>query len=716
MDTRGLLPMKLAIPTLIACAILTGCGGGGGGGGVAPTVAFDASSAIVSAGGFATLTWSSTDAASCAASQGWTGSRATSGTERVGPLNAITSFVLTCTGNGSAAKTVTVIPLLIQTDTAKTAPLETVTLALNTPMTEASGKTPDFTLQLDTSGLATFVGANVLEIPGLFADGKISFAGPILEPYRSIGAATIQYAVRAKHNSDGLFSNAINITYVPLTIPAGKKGLAKTTLELVLKLAMQQQGSNAEAASRSPGFLSDSMIKLGAPIAVSDIEAEAILQQVFATSSVSLAASSQATIMAIHVRPAFITDRLRSGVNGVMKCISDGFAAVSSFESSAQACEFDDAAEIVKTEIVGGITDAMQQFGQIGSTLGAILPSRMLAGPIAQLAESAASAELVGDVAQVALHVPGVTSTPQQARDWATGRLTDLGKRKLYDYMVKDVGDVQQQMLELVGTPELIDPALSRAGSAALSIYNGVVDRAAQAADVVRALKGDSATYGGPPTSGKPPAEMPLLGSTVAIDQNAATPAQLCTSMPSLGPALAEMGFSSCEAYVTPFFDPKFLNSVIMPILNSISFDQLEACLATPDTPACERLLDNFTQQVEALFDKIRDYQDGTFNCDSGYTSLPGRSSNARTCVFGSLIASSPPPACFAGSRVPKWASACVYYSRDFIQTGSAKCRPNYSLVPFLGTNRCRWTAIPLSRPAVYALNVETGETEPIEQ
>src|SRR5918993_1546038 len=93
--------------SVIACAILmASCGGGGGGGGggnnppPVPTVTLSATPTSVARGGMVTLTWSSTNAASCTASNGWSGSRATSGTLQVGPISAETTYALACSNNG----------------------------------------------------------------------------------------------------------------------------------------------------------------------------------------------------------------------------------------------------------------------------------------------------------------------------------------------------------------------------------------------------------------------------------------------------------------------------------------------------------------------------------------------------------------------------------------------------------------------------------------
>lgn len=99
---------------LAAALLVQGCGGGGGdsGGGTPapsapPVVTITASPTSVSAGGSSTLTWSSTNATSCMASMGWSGTKPTSGTESTGPLQQSGTFRLSCTGAGgtTAAQT-----------------------------------------------------------------------------------------------------------------------------------------------------------------------------------------------------------------------------------------------------------------------------------------------------------------------------------------------------------------------------------------------------------------------------------------------------------------------------------------------------------------------------------------------------------------------------------------------------------------------------------
>ena len=68
-----------------------------------PTVSLSASPGSVASGNSSTLTWSTTNATACTASNGWSGARATSGTANTGALMATTTYTLTCTGPGGGA-------------------------------------------------------------------------------------------------------------------------------------------------------------------------------------------------------------------------------------------------------------------------------------------------------------------------------------------------------------------------------------------------------------------------------------------------------------------------------------------------------------------------------------------------------------------------------------------------------------------------------------
>ncbi|MGE0623707.1 MAG: hypothetical protein AB7I04_04555 [Pseudomonadales bacterium] len=68
----------------------------------APTLTFSATPGTVQSGQSVTLAWSTTNATSCQAGNGWSGARATSGSESRGPLTSSSSFSLTCSGAGGS--------------------------------------------------------------------------------------------------------------------------------------------------------------------------------------------------------------------------------------------------------------------------------------------------------------------------------------------------------------------------------------------------------------------------------------------------------------------------------------------------------------------------------------------------------------------------------------------------------------------------------------
>jgi hypothetical protein len=66
----------------------------------APTVSLSAAPTTVTSGSSTQLTWSSTNASSCAATGAWSGAKATSGNQTVNSLLATSTYTLSCTGGG----------------------------------------------------------------------------------------------------------------------------------------------------------------------------------------------------------------------------------------------------------------------------------------------------------------------------------------------------------------------------------------------------------------------------------------------------------------------------------------------------------------------------------------------------------------------------------------------------------------------------------------
>lgn len=114
---------------------LTACGGGGGGGGgsqgpvvTAPTVVLTSSSATVANGDPVTLDWQSVNTDSCTASNGWSGDKATSGSETIASLSASTTFTLSCSGAGGSVSA----DLLVSVGTSSGTPTVSLTVSPET--------------------------------------------------------------------------------------------------------------------------------------------------------------------------------------------------------------------------------------------------------------------------------------------------------------------------------------------------------------------------------------------------------------------------------------------------------------------------------------------------------------------------------------------------------------------------------------------------------
>jgi hypothetical protein len=100
------------------------------------TVVLNAADSVVDAGDSTTLTWSSTDASSCQASNGWSGAKAVAGNETLGPLNANTTYTLTCSGAGGNAVAMITVRINGTLSLDWEAPTENVD---GSPLTDLSG-------------------------------------------------------------------------------------------------------------------------------------------------------------------------------------------------------------------------------------------------------------------------------------------------------------------------------------------------------------------------------------------------------------------------------------------------------------------------------------------------------------------------------------------------------------------------------------------------
>lgn len=115
----------------------------------APTVSLSASPTSILNGSSTTLTWNSTNVSSCTASNGWSGAKATSGSQSVSP-STTTTYVLTCSGAGGSAQAQVTV-----TVTAQPTPSLSFSASTSTIVSGASS-----TLTWSTSNVSVCIASN----------------------------------------------------------------------------------------------------------------------------------------------------------------------------------------------------------------------------------------------------------------------------------------------------------------------------------------------------------------------------------------------------------------------------------------------------------------------------------------------------------------------------------------------------------------------------
>ena len=108
--------MNKILSIAISSIFIVSCGGGGGGGGgtvapaiPGPSINFSATSSSASNGDAVTINWSSTNSTSCTATGGWSGVRATSGSEDVNVAAGQNTYTIQCSGDGGSSSESVVI-------------------------------------------------------------------------------------------------------------------------------------------------------------------------------------------------------------------------------------------------------------------------------------------------------------------------------------------------------------------------------------------------------------------------------------------------------------------------------------------------------------------------------------------------------------------------------------------------------------------------------
>ena len=175
---------------------------------VPPTISFSAAPATVTAGQPVTLTWSSTNASSCSASDGWSGTRPTSGSQAVTP-SGTTTYILTCTGIGGVASSSALVTI--------TTPVPTVAVSAS-PASIATGESSTLTWSSTGAGSCTASGG--------WSGAKASSGSQAVSP-----SSTTSYALScsgaggsASQSATVAVSAAAQIT--PSLVPSRVSGVA----------------------------------------------------------------------------------------------------------------------------------------------------------------------------------------------------------------------------------------------------------------------------------------------------------------------------------------------------------------------------------------------------------------------------------------------------------------------------------------------------------
>jgi hypothetical protein len=169
-----------------------------------PTVSLSASPGSLSSGSSAMLSWSATNASSCTASGGWSGSMAMSGSKSTGALTSSQTYTLACSGSGgSASQSVTVNVSPVTTAGGPSCSASSGGLTLQAKVVRTSGVSPllAFFDATGTTDSATLPGAN-----NTFQD--VSYSWNFGDTGAS-GSGTWANGSNAGHNSKNAATGAV---------------------------------------------------------------------------------------------------------------------------------------------------------------------------------------------------------------------------------------------------------------------------------------------------------------------------------------------------------------------------------------------------------------------------------------------------------------------------------------------------------------------------
>jgi PKD repeat protein len=194
-----------------------------------PTVTFSANPTTIVSGSSSLLTWSSTNATSCVASNSWTGTKATTGSLSVSPTTTAT-YTLTCTGpGGSANKSVTVI--------VNQPP--TVTIAVNPNPTDYGAQ-----------GILTWSSTNATSCTasGSWSGNQTLSGNAIISPF-----ITSTYTLTCT-GAGGSASQSVTLTVNPPPVPTLTFAADPTTITLGSSSVLTWSSTNATSCTASDAW------------------------------------------------------------------------------------------------------------------------------------------------------------------------------------------------------------------------------------------------------------------------------------------------------------------------------------------------------------------------------------------------------------------------------------------------------------------------------
>lgn len=630
---------------------------------------------------------------------------------RMIPLIALLALGACSGGGGQSTPTTPGTPktpstpsLTVSSDHTATVPYDVLTLTLSSaPQVEDM-----YQVQFDISGQNMFSPSTTVSVPAIVQNGMLLVAVPPATP-EAPNSATHTIGLRVTSLSRQQTSSVVTLEVQTPDISAAVRGRPTVALQLLLKALYINSNSRLKSAASTVNLtrLWDDVAALGEDTTGLDQHAEGILRGVFGVSAVespSVTGSATRTV-ALESR-SLIPDFF----SNTFKCITS-LDFRSGTREEADRC-FSTALQDVSHDVIGTIENLEGKLAAIAnvgisvvgrsSALGQYLTRFIAASEITEYTSIAGKAVLSLEAGDV--------KTP----------INDAVKRAFYHAITDGLDENAQALLNLVDAPDVTDAIVDKA----LEQRNVLLDLGDQLLQDVSGTLDDlhsrSADFDGSSKPKDGQTTVPLPGGTgsITIPDNT-DPGSFCTSTPDVATGFASLGID-CTQFISAVMDPQFFHTVLEPLfadLNALLPQVTQACGAQGefiDSPACEAALQEYQDSFDQLVQASKQY--GNATCQGSYATFPSSVENTVSCIHRSLLDSPNGEHCPAGSTPAEErgidvgdAFVCVIYSRDFIQPGST-CRQGYSLVEYLGTNRCRWDGLSTGEVAAYSLDKRTGE------